>query len=107
MDEDDYVRVKIISIGEDFLKNFACNYPNFELCLVSEKISDEEIEKLVLDCEWLFVVLSAKNLVLARKIEKSAKCFLVTNLFLFPTAGDIKISELEKIFGTVILLRRQ
>ncbi|MBR6012938.1 MAG: hypothetical protein IK062_04035 [Selenomonadaceae bacterium] len=107
MDEDNYIRVKIISIGADFLKNFACNYPKYELCLVNEKITDEEIEKLVSDCEWLFVVADEKNLDVAKKIEKSAKCFLVTNLFLFPTAGDIKISELEKIFGTVILLRRQ
>lgn len=132
MDEDNYddffVKVKIISIGEDFLKNFACNYPKYELCLVNEKITDEEIEKLVSDCEWLFVVADEKNLSVAKKIEKSAKCFLVTNLFsfptaeekkkieesakcflvtnlfLFPTAEDIKISELEKDFGTVIAL---
>lgn len=108
MDEDNYddffVKVKIISIGEDFLKNFACNYPKYELCLVNEKITDEEIEKLVSDCEWLFVVADEKNLSVAKKIEESAKCFLVTNLFLFPTAEDIKILELEKDFGTVIAL---
>lgn len=104
MDEDNYLRVKIISIGEDFLKNFACNYPKYELCFVNEKITDEEIEKLVSDCEWLFVVADEKNLSVAKKIEKSAKCFLVTNLFLFPTAEDIKILELEKDFGTVIVL---
>ena len=104
MEENNFVKVKIISIGEDFLKNFLCDYPKFELCFVTEKISDSEIEKLGSDCDWLFVVSDAKNLSLAKKIEKSAKCFLVTNLFLFPTAEDIKISELEKDFGTVIVL---
>ena len=108
MDEDNYdnvfIKVKIISIGKDFLKDFVCAYSKFELCLVNERITDEEIEKLGSDCDWLFVVADEKNLALARKIEKSAKCFLVTNLFLFPTAEDIKISELEKDFGTVIVL---
>lgn len=104
MEENNFVKVKIISIGEDFLKNFACDYPKLELCLATEKISDSEIEKLVSDCNWLFVVADEKNLDVAKKIEDSAKCFLVTNLFLFPTAEDIKISELEKNFGTVIVL---
>lgn len=40
---------------------------------------------------------------LAKKIEDSAKC-LLTNLFLFPTADDINFAELEKNFGTVIVL---
>lgn len=107
MDENNYslfAKVKIISIGEDFLKNFACDYPKFELCLATETITDEEIENLVSDCDWLFVVSDARNLDIAKKFEKLAKCFLVTNLFFFPTAKDIKISELEKDFGTVIAL---
>ncbi len=103
MYEDLMVKVKIISIGEDFLKNFVCDYPKFELCLVTEEISDAEIENLVSDCHWLFVVSDAKNLAAAKKFEDSAKV-LLTNVFLFPTAEDIKISELEKDFGTVIAL---
>ena len=38
-----------------------------------------------------------------KKIETASNC-LVTNIFSCPTENDAKISELEKNFGTVILL---
>ena len=69
----------------------------------TEKISDAEIKNFISICDWLFVIADVENLNLARKIETAANC-LVTNIFFCPTADDVKITELEKIFGTMIIL---
>lgn len=106
MDEDYFFKIKLVGIGEvskNILENFSCEYPALDLVLLLEKISDSEIENLVSNCDWLFVVADNKNLELAKKIENTAKC-LLTNLFLFPTIDDINFDELEKNFGTVVIL---
>ena len=69
----------------------------------TEKTSDAEIENFISDAFWLFVVADIENVKLAKKIETVANC-LVTNIFSCPTADELKITELEKNFGTIIIL---
>lgn len=108
--------VKIIVIGEigketleKFCNSYFYNYykhtqMNLNLYSLTDKTSDQEIENLIYDSHWIFVIADYKDLELARKIEQFDKCNLKTNLFLFPTVKDIKIDEIKKDFGTVIAL---
>ena len=108
--------VKIIGIGEigektlkkfsnsDFYNEYKHTQMNLQLYSLTYKTSDQEIEDLIYDSDWIFVIADYKNSELARKIEQSYKCYLKTNLFLFPTVEDIKIDEIKKDFGTVIAL---
>lgn len=108
--------VKIIVIGEickgtlekfcnsDFYNYYKNTQMNLNLYSLIYKTSDQEIENIIYDSNWIFVIADYKDSEFARKIEQSYKCNLKTNLFLFPTVEDIKIDELKKIFGTVIAL---
>ena len=116
MNEEDFPVVKVIGIGEigeETLKKF-CNsnfynhyqqtQMNLSLYVLTDKTSDQEIENLIYDSNWIFVIADYKDTEIARKIEQSIECNLKTNIFLFPTVGDIKIDEIKKDFGTVIAL---
>ena len=70
---------------------------------VTEKTSDAEIKNFISDAFWLFVVADVESVKLAKKIETLANC-LVTNIFSCLAADELKIIELEKNFGTLIIL---
>ena len=104
------LKIKIIFVGEvttNILKFFTDSELKNSRCInllsVANENSETEIKNFIFDSDWIFVISDIKDLKIAEKIEKLAKCFIV-NLFLFSTEENTKIKEIEKNFGTAIIL---